>query len=625
MTKKIEYRPEVDGLRALAVIPVILYHAGIKAFSGGFVGVDVFFVISGYLITTIILSELEQRDFSVFGFYERRARRILPALFFVILFCIFFSWLWLLPADMKEFSDSVAAISVFGSNILFLHESGYFDTIAEYKPLLHTWSLAVEEQFYVFYPLLLIALWRFGKKVIVLSIVALVVLSIGASQYFIESDPAAIFYLFPARAWELLIGSLTAMYLSSYNNIQKGRMTGEAGSFAGLLLILFPVFLYDKNTPFPGFFALAPVLGASMLTVFCNKKTIVGKILSGRLLTAIGLVSYSAYLWHWPLFAFARYRSVGEPSVMVFLSLVATTFIMAYISWRFVELPFRNKTLFSRKQIFTFASVGLSVMLTFGLSGNFADGFEDRFGKSAVLPGDVGHLEFHKYIDQKYYDGEPVGIAESSLRWEGFLRCKQSKKGAAQVVLLGDSHAEHLFIGLAEAMPDLNTVFYIRGGNPYLSNPAFHDIYKELSENKADQLVLLAMHYYGAHVRRDELYHEFGRIIDKLKAANKRVVLVGDVPCYLVDPSKCKYGTVNQKSCDLSVAEAESQRDVYLSTLVRLSKEKSVAYIDLYPAIYGQNKYSMVKDGAVLYRDCNHLNILGSRLVGRYLARHLPM
>lgn len=209
-----EYRREVDGLRAVAVVPVMLFHAGFQEFGGGFVGVDVFFVISGYLITTIILGELKRGSFSIATFYERRARRILPALFFVMAMCIPFAWCWLLPSDMEEFAKSLRAVSIFGSNILFAQKSGYFDTAAELKPLLHTWSLAVEEQFYVLFPLLLMLMWRFGKKWTVILLVLIAAASLGVAHGNVFDDPAATFFLLPTRVWELALGSFVAFYFA---------------------------------------------------------------------------------------------------------------------------------------------------------------------------------------------------------------------------------------------------------------------------------------------------------------------------------------------------------------------------------------------------------------------------
>jgi peptidoglycan/LPS O-acetylase OafA/YrhL len=290
------YRREIDGLRALAVIPVILFHAGFEAFRGGFVGVDVFFVISGYLITTIIVSELEQGRFSIVNFYERRARRILPALFLVMLVCIPFAWLWLWPSDMKDFAGSVVAVSLFISNILFWLKSSYFDTAAELKPLLHTWSLAVEEQYYLFFPLFLILTWRLNKRWILMLLTVGGVASLAIAQWASTAKPAAAFYLLPTRGWELLIGAFAAFYLSKPNRKEFTRGVAEICGWIGLALIVASIGTYSKTTPFPGFYALAPTFGAVLIILFASEKTQIGKLMGNRAFVGIGLISYSAYL-----------------------------------------------------------------------------------------------------------------------------------------------------------------------------------------------------------------------------------------------------------------------------------------------------------------------------------------
>ena len=228
-----KYRAEIDGLRALAVLPVILFHAGFEWFSGGFVGVDVFFVISGYLITTIIISEMAEGKFSIANFYERRARRILPALFFVMAVSIPFAWLWLTPTDLANFGQSLVAVSTFSSNILFWLESGYFDTSAELKPLLHTWSLAVEEQYYILFPIFLMLTWRLGIKRILILLSIIFLISLGVAQYGAYHFPTATFFLLPTRGWELLVGVFAAFYLK-YNTHLKSHSINQTLSLLAL-------------------------------------------------------------------------------------------------------------------------------------------------------------------------------------------------------------------------------------------------------------------------------------------------------------------------------------------------------------------------------------------------------
>ncbi len=372
-----DYRKEIDGLRALAVLPVILFHAGFETFSGGFVGVDVFFVISGYLITTIILAELEQGKFSIVNFYERRARRILPALFLVMLVCIPFAWFWLSPSDMKDFSQSLVAVSLFASNILFWHESGYFDAAAELKPLLHTWSLAVEEQYYVLFPLFLMLFWKLGKRWILVTICLVFVASIAVAQWGAYAQPTAAFFLLPTRGWELLIGTFAAFYLSQANHKEFGKGLSEFGGWLGVALILYAVFAYSKATPFPSLYALVPTLGTVLIILFATQKTTVGKFVGNKAFVGIGLVSYSAYLWHQPLFAFLK-QSDFDDTKEIYAVLILLTLLLAFLSWKFVETPFRKKVYLSRKTIFIFAFLGSAFFIGLGFFGHRTNGFDSR-------------------------------------------------------------------------------------------------------------------------------------------------------------------------------------------------------------------------------------------------------
>lgn len=336
------YRPEIDGLRAIAVLPVIFYHAGFSAFSGGFVGVDVFFVISGYLITSIIHGDLERGRFSFLRFWERRARRILPALFLVTGLSLPAAWLLLAPADMRDFAQSVGAIPVFAANILFWFESGYFDTTTELKPLLHTWSLAVEEQYYLIFPLLFLLLWRGGGgHMLWTGFVGLGLVSLAVSWWSAGNAASAGYFLLPARAWELLAGVVCALVWRRGTQAVSS-FTSNALTLTGLGMIGWAITQFDQSTPFPGVAALVPVTGTVMVILWARETTLAGRLLGQRIPVAIGLVSYSAYLWHQPLFAFARYMAPAEIAATWFAALIALTFGLAWMSGRFIEGPFRD-------------------------------------------------------------------------------------------------------------------------------------------------------------------------------------------------------------------------------------------------------------------------------------------
>lgn len=373
------YRKEIDGLRALAVIPVILFHAGFEWFSGGFVGVDVFFVISGYLITSLILEEMEAGKFTLVGFYERRARRILPALFLVMLACLPFAWWWMLPFELENFGESLAAVAVFASNILFWLKTDYFAATSEQIPLLHTWSLAVEEQYYLLFPLFILLAWRVGTRWLIGLVALIAIVSLGWSEWLWRQSVEANFYLIPGRAWELMLGALAAFYLR-HNPHPQGWLA-QLGSMLGLGLLVYAVLRFNDGIPFPSLYALVPTLGTVLLILVATEQTLVGKLLSCRILVGIGLISYSAYLWHQPLFVFARMQALDEPDAWVLGGLSAAALLLAWFSWWLVERPFRNRSRFTRRQIFAAALLGSLFFIAMGSWFVSGEGLPERFAE----------------------------------------------------------------------------------------------------------------------------------------------------------------------------------------------------------------------------------------------------
>ncbi len=449
-----KYRSEIDGLRAVAVIPVILFHAGFSAFSGGFVGVDVFFVISGYLITTIILSEMEKGTFSLIDFYDRRARRILPSLFLVMLVSLLFAWLWLLPSDMKSFSQSLVAVVSFSSNILFWLTSGYWDTASELKPLLHTWSLAVEEQYYVLFPLFLMLMWNYRKRWILGAFILIAGSSLAAAQWGAYHKPSAAFYLLPARGWELAIGAGIAFYFlyrkQTIRTLLSHKMIDEVLGLLGLLMIGYGVFVFDETTPFPGFYALVPTIGTGLIILFSSSQTMAGRLLSSKPLVAVGLISYSAYLWHQPLLAFARHRAIADPSELTYAIIAFLSFPLAYLSWKYVEKPFRNRNRLSRKFIFSFSIIGSLIFIVVGLAGHITNGFYNLYpDNQKVLLG------YHKY-DRKEAYREGSCFLEPDQKYSDFKdECLSPYEGGDSIILWGDSHSGALSYGLKKSLRNM--------------------------------------------------------------------------------------------------------------------------------------------------------------------------
>jgi peptidoglycan/LPS O-acetylase OafA/YrhL len=440
----VKYRSEIDGLRAFAVVPVILFHAGFELFSGGFVGVDVFFVISGYLITTILINDIEKERFSIVDFYERRARRILPALFFVMLACVPFAWKWMLPSQIHDFSQSLIAVSLFASNILFWRKSGYFDAAAEEKPLLHTWSLAVEEQYYLLFPVFLVFAWRFGRERVFWMIVIMASLSLLLSEWGWRNNPTANFYLSPSRAWELFAGSIAAFVVK-----REGVKKNNALSLLGLAAIILSILLYDARTPFPSVYSLVPVIGVMLIVMYGTSDTLAARFLSAKAFVGIGLISYSAYLWHQPLLAFARLRLVQEPSMPLMGTLALSSLALGFISWRYVEQPFRKKEaglISSRRFVFSSSLFGLFAFAGLGLgfqSGAISVKFSPEREKLWDNITAISDSRYEAiYPDVCHYTGlTGMQPAEFIENWNCYTGFPDSLGLKARVAVAGDSNA----------------------------------------------------------------------------------------------------------------------------------------------------------------------------------------
>ena len=431
-----KHRPELDGLRGVAVLPVILFHAGVPGFPGGYLGVDVFFVISGYLITSIILADLANSTFTFRRFYERRARRILPALLVVVLASMPFAWMWLGPEDLKAFSRSVVAVALFVSNILFWRESGYFDTAGELKPLLHTWSLSIEEQFYLLFPVTLLLLWKLGRRRLELALVVGLVLSLALAEYASRQSPSAGFYLLPTRGWELLAGA----YLASRERARPFAVRpGFASMLAliGLLLIVISVASFGPQTRHPGLLSLLPVGGTALVIAYGQVGGLATRLLTNRLLVGAGLISYSLYLWHQPVFVFARHASMRDVSGPAAALLLGLSIGLAAITWKFVETPFRNRVQVRGPVLWTVAGTGSVALLLLGIGGYLRQGFPERAGLPPALLASFGR-------DSTL--GSCFDIPYAHRKAEGwFCTVGEERTNPAPVFFVfGDSHAYSL-------------------------------------------------------------------------------------------------------------------------------------------------------------------------------------
>ena len=461
-----KYRSDIDGLRTVAVVPVILSHAGVSAFAGGFVGVDIFFVISGFLITRILIGDLDAKKYSLLNFYERRARRIMPALLVVIAACCPFALWLLLPDFLENFGQSVVATLLFANNLLLAKTSGYWELESNFKPLLHTWSLGVEEQFYLVYPLILAALWRFGRRVQLAAIAILGIVSFALAQYGLQNFPSANFYLPTSRAWELMVGCAVA-YATRVH-----RPTDQIASLAGLLAIFYSIFFFTEHTPTPSHYSAIPVLGTAAVLLFSREGTIAFRLLSLRPMVGIGLISYSAYLWHQPLFAFARIASLQPPSMWVMSGLIVLTFVLAWLSWRFIEQPFRNPKSMPIIQFSSYISLASAAAIAFGLALHFCQGFPKWTYPNIGENGNV-YISYNerirKYRDQVFPDNDKHNV-----------------------LVIGNSYARDMANVLLES--DYSRYFnliYLYNSTGYVDSKFLEGLSKELL-SQADSIVLAA-------------------------------------------------------------------------------------------------------------------------------------
>jgi len=640
----LKYRSEIDGLRALAVAPVILFHAGFELFSGGFVGVDVFFVISGYLITTILISEIENRHFSIANFYERRARRILPALFFVMLACLPFAWLWMIPSQMKDFSESLVAVSLFASNILFWRESGYFDAVAEEKPLLHTWSLAVEEQYYLLFPIFLMLAWRFGKDKVFWMLIIMTSMSFLLSELGWRYNATANFYLAPTRAWELFSGSIAA-FIVQKRGVEKGNFL----SLIGLCLVIASIITYDQTIPFPSIYTLVPVGGVVLLILYADKDTIAAKILSTRVLVSLGLISYSAYLWHQPLFAFARIKLIDEPPEALMLSLSIISIALAYFSWKFIEKPFRNTSKVNQKSIFLGSITGLIGFISIGYYSVLNNQFDHlRFPGKPMLSeiySDQDAAWSSKVRTDKNRVCEKLGLSQLSEE----VCFTNSEKPT--LLIIGDSKAMALSSGIFSGYLNIPTVLISAHACPIYPNLTYTPNFETDWDNNCTAIskkiydinkaipsidtVIIANHavrsdndisrYFKNEkqiTNSEAMITGFGYLIEKMLVEKNRVIFLTDVPKLKNDSIACLYrDDLINSDCNANRNEVFEERQEYYENIKYLSDEFDFRVVDSLDIFCAEEICKSYEDGALLYYDKTHLTPRGADMVLREIFR----
>lgn len=629
------YRPEIDGLRAVAVLSVILYHAGIDQLGGGYVGVDVFFVISGYLITTILLADIDQGSFSFRSFYARRIRRILPALYLVIVCSIPFAVVWLPPSQLKDYFESVFSAPIFLANHLFLSETGYFEADSQTKPLLHIWSLSVEEQFYLLFPVLLLWISRRRYGCLKWVVACLIFLSLALAEWLLRYHPESSFFTLPSRAWELAVGSMLALWNRDSNQFEAEKRWAEFLAFLGLCLIGMSVIGYDQTMAFPGVAALTPVLGAALVIRYAASGNRIGQFLSHRYLIGLGLLSYSAYLWHHPVFVFAKYRFGTDTNLLLLTPFII---LLAWLSWRFLERPCRDRNQISGRVIFTMLFIVSVALLSMGAYGAL---------KKGVLFDSI-HIKQVADVEQRLRPNH--GLGRECARTPLPDSCKTST--SPEIAIWGDSYGMHIVPAVLSSKSDASLMQITQSVCGPLLGVALTNsrysvewarecirrndkIFQELATIHSLRYVVLGSPFSGYVEDGAMVVTREGEKLEGQKVALSQAVLMiaelrrlGLVPVFVAPPPQSGQDigqcliraaqlNLNASECNFLREEAERRQENVFKFLRDLEQYASVIWLDQAICEAGVCQASI--GDTLIYRDSGHLSYEGSSLVGQKL------
>lgn len=661
------YRPDIDGLRALAILPVLAFHAFPSLMPGGFVGVDLFFVISGYLISLIVFREMQQGEFSFLAFYGRRVRRILPALIAVLAVCFMLGWVLLLPDELRALGKHMAASGAFMQNLVLQREyAGYFDVASEYKPLLHIWSLSVEEQFYLFFPLCAWVVWRLARQHLERVIWLGMLLSFGWAVWG-ERESGRLFFLATSRAWELLAGSLLACYTVFPRGLSPGGRGRSFMSFLGLSFLIAGWVVADAGLRWPGWGTLLPVGGAVALIAAGRDAPVNRLVLAHPALVWVGLLSYPLYLWHWPLLSFLRIAQGDSASVSLRLMVLLLSLLLAWATYRWIERPIRFHARGRQAK-----TMGLLILLAgvfaLGSASYLANGFPGRWSAASGLVDAAWFDEAAKPWRPEKQDDDcrrSLG-AEVSEKYQGLIYCQKRElaNASGHWVLLGDSHAVSLYGGLADALAERGISLSLYGGEgtPPLrgvgAKLAGHD-WDVLREKKqlADAMLRVAGNadaqvvvlvgfwrwYYGlkddpsepsgtAAIRyfaepalpsgKEIVPRALGETIESLLLAGRQVVLVLDNPSFEIHPKECLgvryFSPATDPRCEMSEAHFLAGDKAYRAAFQALaSRYPAVKLVDGARPFCEGGVCRMRRDGRMLYYDAGHVSPAGARLIAR--------
>jgi peptidoglycan/LPS O-acetylase OafA/YrhL len=641
------YRKEIDGLRAVAILPVIWLHSGLPYISGGFIGVDVFFVISGFLITTILMNESENGNFSLLQFYERRARRILPALVVVIIITsIFVPFISVHPKYISDFGDSVLSTVFFVSNIYFWITSGYFGSASELSPMLHTWSLAVEEQYYIFFPLLIMLIFPFGRKVIIATLCLISICSLLIAEWGAVNSPNGNFYLLPSRAWELMAGALAAIFYLNASIIKIRSKFSPSLSTIGFSLILYAYFLFTSTTLHPTSITLLPVLGTVMVLLFASQSNYVGRILSFKLLNFIGLISYSLYLWHQPVLALMKrlYSIHLEPIHIV--TAIIIIFTLSYLTWRYVENPFRNRKKHEQNKIFQLSIISMLIVSFCGLL--FKESFHIR---KMLQPQQMERYEAMLEADKSHTN---QAMFNSGCKFwsnefnSGFIKrfeeCTEVYDKA--VFILGGSHGMDLYNAVAMNAPAKFIVSVSRGfcrahrfvHELNIEPKCQYEDFKEFAQKYSDHISVVlytqtpdslfnTQSFYNT-TTADLAINRVDEVVDYLSEIkinySLNVLMIGMLPPLSKSPIDWSYKLPIEDQFNSIVTKNSIDLTKYVDSVFELKlKKHDIVYITKFEGFQLNIPTDLINEGGITYSDKRHISNNGEKLFGTRLIDYL--
>ena len=598
-----KYRADIDGLRTVAVLSVLFFHAFPQYVSGGFVGVDIFFVISGYLISTIIYSNLKGGSFSFKDFYFRRIRRIFPALFLILACTFIFGWFFLTPREYEILNQQIAAGAGFVSNFIFWRQSGYFDIAAEKKPLLHLWSLAVEEQFYIFWPLFLWLAWK-SRINLLLTTIVLALVSFGLNISKIGPDPIGTFYAPQTRFWELLAGACLAYLVLNPNKtigFKNKKTYQNCASILGLSLILFSVIWFDKSLPFPGWWALLPVLGAILLISAGPEGFINQILLKNRLMVAIGLISYPLYLWHWPILSLARiYYGISLSAYQAFLAL-GLSFLLAWITFWFVERRIRYSKDGGVKLLLLIISV-----VVMGVAGYFvkeSNGLASRFS-----------------VEPLVRTSQLTGC-DNVVKEDIFYPCTFGNPNSAEIILIyGDSHAGHLTGALNESLGNRYKFIFLGSGDCFMSRNEGQDKEQMCQRMWGEVKKLRHQRLYAlVHAQRWDNFNESSaketmEFVFKASGLKPdKIAVVGSLPDVDLDCEIANYYIPSRmKSCVVLQDQYEANES-FINETKKLKKPSNLIFVYPYEKLCPDGKCKVLEGSTSNYWDDRHMSREGAK------------